>query len=242
MQPIDFFWRAAERWPQRIAIDAPGGCIRYDALARKVAALAAGLQALEPAVQSRVGICAGNSADHIAALLAVMASGKVWVPLNPKSTQSEVRRIIDATEPSIVLCDAGGAALVQGAPGIHLVLGEGTAALEQAQTGALPVMPDLPADAIQAIKFTGGTTGLPKGVMQPCRAWMAGIANQIQAWGSMSMTATSWPRPSRMARPPTCCPSWRRAAAMCCWMVRVPRPCAAPLPCAAALCASCRPP
>ncbi|EPD37319.1 MULTISPECIES: class I adenylate-forming enzyme family protein [Delftia] len=183
MQPIDFFWRAAERWPQRIAIDAPGGCIRYDALARKVAALAAGLQALEPAVQSRVGICAGNSADHVAALLAVMASGKVWVPLNPKSTQSEVRRIIDATEPSIVLCDAGGAALVQGAPGIHLVLGEGTAALEQAQTGALPVMPDLPSDAIQAIKFTGGTTGLPKGVMQPCRAWMAGIANQIQAWG-----------------------------------------------------------
>ena len=79
-----------------------------------MAALAAGLQALEPAVQSRVGICAGNSADHIAALLAVMASGKVWVPLNPKSTQSEVRRIIDATEPSIVLCDAGGAALVQG--------------------------------------------------------------------------------------------------------------------------------
>ena len=48
MQPIDFFWRAAERWPQRIAIDAPGGCIRYDALARKVAALAAGLQARSP--------------------------------------------------------------------------------------------------------------------------------------------------------------------------------------------------
>src|SRR5256885_13252623 len=57
---------------------------------------------------------------------------------------SEVRRIIDATEPSIVLCDAGGAALVQGAPGIHLMLGEGTAALEQAQTGALPVTPELP--------------------------------------------------------------------------------------------------
>ncbi len=188
MQPIDFFWRAAERWPQRIAIDAPDGCIRYEALARQVAALAAGLMQLDATVQSRVGICAGNSADHVAALLAVMASGKVWVPLNPKSTQSEVRRIIDATEPSIVLSDAGGAALVQGAPGIHVVLGEGTQALEQAQTGAvqtgaLPAVPDLPADAIQAIKFTGGTTGLPKGVMQPCRAWMAGIANQIQAWG-----------------------------------------------------------
>ena len=38
-------------------------------------------------------------------------------------------------------------------------------------------------DAIQAIKFTGGTTGAPKGVMQPYRAWMANISNQIQVWG-----------------------------------------------------------
>jgi acyl-coenzyme A synthetase/AMP-(fatty) acid ligase len=38
-------------------------------------------------------------------------------------------------------------------------------------------------DATQAIKFTGGTTGAPKGVMQPYRAWMANIVNQIHAWG-----------------------------------------------------------
>jgi acyl-CoA synthetase (AMP-forming)/AMP-acid ligase II len=42
---------------------------------------------------------------------------------------------------------------------------------------------ELPLDAIQAIKFTGGTTGAPKGVMQPYRAWMANITNQIQVWG-----------------------------------------------------------
>ena len=42
---------------------------------------------------------------------------------------------------------------------------------------------ELPLDAIQAIKFTGGTTGAPKGVMQPYRAWMANISNQIQVWG-----------------------------------------------------------
>ena len=73
MFPIDFFWRAAQRWPDRIAIDAPEGAIRYDALAARVAALAAGFTAIDPTPQSRVGICAGNSADHIAALLAVLA-------------------------------------------------------------------------------------------------------------------------------------------------------------------------
>ena len=123
MFPIDFFWRAAERWPDRTAIDAPEGPIRYDALAERVAALAAGLTALDPAPQSRVGICAGNSADHIAALLAVLACGKVWVPLNPKSTRSEIRRIIDATEPSILVFDAACADLLDGAPGARVRTG-----------------------------------------------------------------------------------------------------------------------
>lgn len=191
MYPIDFFWRAAQRWPDRIAIDAPEGAIRYDALAARVAALAAGLLALDPSPQSRVGLCAANSADHIAALLAVLACGKVWVPLNPKSTRPEIRRIVDATEPTILILDEAHADLLDGAPAIRLYTGhdetpaDGTAlrALEQAHAGAAAPRLTLPGEATQAIKFTGGTTGLPKGVMQPYRAWMANIANQIQAWG-----------------------------------------------------------
>ncbi|MDI9690565.1 AMP-binding protein, partial [Burkholderia cenocepacia] len=34
-------------------------------------------------------------------------------------------------------------------------------------------------DDAQAIKFTGGTTGFPKGVIQPLRAWTTNIATQI---------------------------------------------------------------
>ncbi|KTT27232.1 class I adenylate-forming enzyme family protein [Pseudacidovorax intermedius] len=191
MYPIDFFWRAAQRWPGRTAIDAPEGAVRYDALAARVAALAAGLAALDPVPQSRVGICAANSADHIAALLAVLACGKVWVPLNPKSTRPEIRRIVDATEPSILVLDAAHADLLDGAPGARVLTGDAPPptgattlrALEAAHAGAPPPRLALPGDATQAIKFTGGTTGLPKGVMQPYRAWMANIANQIQAWG-----------------------------------------------------------
>jgi acyl-CoA synthetase (AMP-forming)/AMP-acid ligase II len=182
MFPIDFFWRAALRWPDRIAIDAPEGAIRYDALAARVAALAAGFTAIDPAPQSRVGICAGNSADHIAALLAVLACGKVWVPLNPKSTRPEIRRIIDATEPSILVLDAACADLLDGAPGTLLTTA-GLADLAAAHAGAPRPVIALPDDATQAIKFTGGTTGAPKGVMQPYRAWMANITNQIHAWG-----------------------------------------------------------
>ncbi|MBY4732972.1 AMP-binding protein [Cupriavidus pauculus] len=189
MFPIDLFWRAADRWPDNIAIDAPDGRLRYRDLASQVASLAAHFLALDPAPQSRVGICAGNSAQHIVALLAVLASGKIWVPLNPKSTQPELRRIVDATEPSIVVLDSGCAPLLEGATGAWLYTdapatrADSLAAAIAARPEAARPALDLGRDDTQAIKFTGGTTGAPKGVMQPYRAWMANIVNQIHAWG-----------------------------------------------------------
>lgn len=190
MYPIDFFWRAAARWPDRIAIDAPHLQVRYDTLATQVAALAAALIERDPTPQSRVGICAHNSVEHITALLAVLACGKVWVPLNPKSTQPEVLRIVAATEPSVLILDADCAPLLEGAPGHRILTGQADgegqphlAQLVQQHVGAPRPVLDLPETATQAVKFTGGTTGLPKGVMQPYRAWMANIANQIHAWG-----------------------------------------------------------
>lgn len=184
MYPIDFFWRAAQRWPERIAIDAPDERMAYAELARRVRALAAALQAADPQEQSRVAICAHNSADHIVALLAVLASGKTWVPLNPKSTAPEIRRIVDATEPSVLVLDESGTALLGDAPGHRIHLGgPELAGLIERHTEAPEPRFKQPDQATQAIKFTGGTTGLPKGVMQPYRAWMANIVNQIQAWG-----------------------------------------------------------
>lgn len=184
MYPIDFFWRAARRWPERIAIDAPDERIVYAELARRVRALAAALQAADPQEQSRVAICAHNSAEHIVALLAVLASGKTWVPLNPKSTAPEIRRIVDATEPSVLVLDEAGTALLGDAPGQRIALaGTELAALIERHAQAAEPRFNQPEQATQAIKFTGGTTGLPKGVMQPYRAWMANIVNQIQAWG-----------------------------------------------------------
>lgn len=190
MFPIDFFWRAVQRWPDRIAIDTPLGPIHYVTLAKRVKALAAGLEAIDPTLQSRVAICAGNSADHITALLAILACGKVWIPLNPKSTHPEIQRIINVTEPSIVILDVANQELLKGAPGAWIYTGMDSDTSVRSMSELIELHIDapqpsfeLPLDAIQAIKFTGGTTGAPKGVMQPYRAWMANISNQIQVWG-----------------------------------------------------------
>ena len=231
MFPIDFFFRAAQRYPDRIALESPTSSVSYASLARQVRALAAGLQAIDPAPQSRVGICAGNSANHILALLAVLAAGKVWVPLNYRSTITEIGRILDATEPTILFADATGKPLLQAGAAVVVSLdddaaqaggsaacnkadsaaanqaaanqvdasqennekglaqattpggpGPSLAALLRAHDGQSPAACALTRDDTQAIKFTGGTTGLPKGVMQPYRAWNAGIINQINGW------------------------------------------------------------
>jgi len=193
MFPIDFFWRAAARWPDRTAIDAPEGLTPYATLAGEVAALAAALCALDPAPGSRVGILARNSREHLLALLATLAAGKVWVPLNVKSTAPEIQRIVDITEPGIVVADPGSAALIETVRTQRVWTGDGAAqglptvaSLVAQHAGAARL--DLAALGLkdadtQAIKFTGGTTGVPKGVMQPYRAWMANITNQIQGWG-----------------------------------------------------------
>ena len=188
MYPIRFFDRAARIWPGHIAAECADQSVSYAQLHAKVQALAAGLQALDPKVGSRVAICAHNSIDHLLCWLAILAAGKVWVPLQPMTPAAELQRLIAFTGADIVIVQPQTRDLVANVSSMVLVCdtesrGEGTVgALVAANTGQRPQPPDLPLSATQAIKFTGGTTGTPKGVMQPYRAWNTNIITQIHAW------------------------------------------------------------
>lgn len=188
MYPIDFFFRAAKLFPERIALESSSQRISYAQLAQQVNALATALQAIDKEPQSRVAVCAANTPEHVIAILAILAAGKVWVPLNVRSTTSEIARITGTIEPSIVIVDAIGAELVASVRTTVLHIDVGHAAdhcmtsLLVQYAGKQPYLTEVGEEGIQAIKFTGGTTGLPKGVMQPYRAWTAGIINQVNAW------------------------------------------------------------
>ena len=110
MLPIDNFFRAAALWPDRIAVEIADadGCqqISYAALADMTRAMATGLQAINLQPQSRVGICAFNNFEHLLAWLGCFAAGKVWVPLNPRNGVEELNRIIDLTDPLVIIFDA----------------------------------------------------------------------------------------------------------------------------------------
>lgn len=190
MYPIDFFRRAVRLYPEREALIGAGQVLTYAALAARVDAAACALQQMDAEPGTRVGICAGNTVDHVVALLAVLAAGKVWVPLNWRNPASELNRIIAFTEPTIVLAEPAHLAALD-LSGVKAVraLGEASGAHTALETAAAthagrqPRAHPRSRDEAQAIKFTGGSTGVPKGVMQPYRAWVATLVNQIQAFG-----------------------------------------------------------
>ena len=176
-RPIEHLYRRRTRSPDAIAVAGPGDPLTYAELVRHVDALAVAMQEIDPTPGSRVGICARNTVEHLLALLATYAAGKVWVPLNPTNSRADVDRMIGATRPAIIVADA--AALDRFSPsGIPVVIAKDDGArralgtvrgLIDSQIGNRPDAIDRAAEDAQIIKFSGGSTGIPKPVVQSAR-------------------------------------------------------------------------
>jgi len=196
MQPIDLIYRAAARHPDAIAVASPGREIAYAELMARVDALAAALQSLDPNPQSRVGICAYNTIDHLESLLAVMAADKIWVPLNPLDAARELEHKMAAANPSLLIADERCLEKCASSSATLLIAGRerdsdradapDIEGLITRHSGERPRRIGLAASATQAIKFTGGSSGKPKGVLQPYRAWIAGASCMVHAFGFAS--------------------------------------------------------
>ena len=156
-QPIDRLYSSVVRNPHATAIaGTPGGdltgVVTYSELGRMVAALAAAFQDLDGAPGSRVGICLPNTLEHLLALLATYAAGKVWVPLSPRNARAELDAMIAATRPAIIVDDAST---------VRRLIAD--------WNGKVPVRIARAAEDAQIIKFSGGSTGTPKPVVQSLR-------------------------------------------------------------------------
>jgi len=193
IKPIDMFYSAARITPDAVAIDGPDTILRYGELRKQVDALACALQDLDSTPQSRVGICGYNSIEHLIALLATMAAGKVWVPLNPRDSKDELDAKLDAAKPSILILDEDCENKVTPlAPNILYGWGGGAKEIDTVDGkialyyNRIPIRFNLKSKDTQAIKFTGGSSGKPKGVLQPYRAWVTGAACMIHELGLRS--------------------------------------------------------
>lgn len=183
MYPIDFFWRAARQFPDEPALIHPTKSVTFRELALRVSDMAALLAKHAGPDRSPVCLGAANTIDHLIAILATLAANKIWVPLNPRNGDPELRRIVEFAEPSLVIVDAAMHDRLCGAHNSMFLLSD-LGAARSANSGWSERFASAPAlDSTQAIKFTGGTTGIPKGVMQPLRAWNTNIVTQMHEFG-----------------------------------------------------------
>ncbi|MBO7934035.1 AMP-binding protein [Burkholderia pseudomallei] len=135
---------------------------------RRVAAIAGALRASGIGPGDAVATLAMNGSRYFETLLAIWWAGAVVVPLNTRLTLDELRHIVEHSQARALLTDetfaTTGAALRGSLPQLELV-----AMLDDAYYGELTSHTQIDdasagADELAGIFYTGGTTGLPKGV------------------------------------------------------------------------------
>ena len=195
MLPIDSLYRGRQINPDGIALEDDSTQLTYRELVERVEALAAALQTRLPTPQAKIGACGFNNLQHVIGILATHLAGHIWVAVNPRSGKPENTALMNLVEPDLMIADdAARDAFDIGDTPIIIAEPDGKPAGDPAGDsvdgliekfrGKRPVRHLLdPNTDIQAIKFTGGSTGLPKAVMQPYRTGTTLIGTILSVFG-----------------------------------------------------------
>jgi fatty-acyl-CoA synthase len=174
--PIRALYDALPAKAARPALFDGDDVLTHGALIALVERAAADLAARGIGPGDRVGLCAANTWRHAVAYLAVLRAGAVWTPLNPRNGPVLNGAFQRRARLALTLHDAGSTGAL-GPTDRPLPL---EAWLDGLPDAAPPPIHDDPA-APFALKFTGGSTGVPKGVVQS-QASAAAALTSLQAF------------------------------------------------------------
>ncbi|WP_413206106.1 amino acid adenylation domain-containing protein [Rhodospirillum sp. A1_3_36] len=163
----------AAQTPEALALESADALYSYGELQRRVDELAALLQSRGVGPDVPVGICLERSADMVTAILAVIAAGGAYMPMDPDLPTKRLEAICAIAKPRLVVTWRRFASqLPDDAALLCLDANETLAELDAAP----PLRPCAAGgDDLAYIIFTSGSTGEPKGVMVPHR----GIVNRL---------------------------------------------------------------
>ena len=165
---------ARER-PNHPAVIAAGERLTYAQLDAMADRVAAALQQDGVSPGEAVAICATASAAYAAAFLGILRAGAVVAPLAPSSTPESLRVMLEDCGARVLFLDAGVAAALEPVAErltLRRVALDGSEAGEPldgwlAPEDAAPRPVEVNADDAFNIIYSSGTTGAPKGIVQP---------------------------------------------------------------------------
>ncbi|WDN55000.1 non-ribosomal peptide synthetase [Streptomyces clavuligerus] len=152
------FRRRVARAPESIAVVAADGTLSYGELDARASAVAGGLRDRGVGPDDIVAVAIPRGADLVVAVVAVLAAGAAYLPVDPAQPPDRVAAVLADARPTLVLTPRE------------------LRALEAAAASAAPVAEPDPACAAYVI-YTSGSTGKPKGVVVP----HTGIAHLVAA-------------------------------------------------------------
>ena len=160
---IDMLADAAKHAPKHPAVVCGDKHLNYAEYRRCVIALAAELQGANIGTGNRVALLMGNSADIAVATFAVQAAGAQVVPLNPTYTAAELLPILLDADIALLIHDTGlEASLTTGIDTMAVGIGGRDLTAPRLQQQPDLTRPD--PQSLSTLQYTGGTTGVAKGV------------------------------------------------------------------------------
>ncbi|MBI2370791.1 MAG: AMP-binding protein [Deltaproteobacteria bacterium] len=176
----------AARFPSKLAVKDEERSLTYADLNARACALAAALQGLGVKKGDPVAICLPTRVEHVELLLAAAKIGAVAIPLDVKWREVELRSVLRALEPRVVVSEEVHLAQVEAAgipAGRCLVVGAasgpGRPAYEAlARERAPEPEADVGEDDLFLVMITSGTTGFPKACMASHRTFFYRCLNR----------------------------------------------------------------
>lgn len=189
----------AEARPEAIAIICDERAISYGGLDTLADRVAAGLQRDGVRPRDTVAVCASSSIDYAAVFIGALRAGAAISPLSPASTPEQSRAMLADSGATHLFTDAGVSAQLESVASKitarRIALTEGAAGMLleawMPEEGGTPTPVAIDPDQGFNIIYSSGTTGTPKGIVQPYRMrW-----SHVGRWGgygpgSVTMVST----------------------------------------------------
>ena len=204
LNPVDFLYRSASVFPDKVAVIHGDRRYTYRAFAERVNRLASHLRASGLQKNDRVAFLSPNTPALLEAHYAVPAAGGILVAVNPRLTSQEIDSILKHSGSRFLFVDAELSPIIEPLvlKDYHVIRIDDTGSPEDPYEAFLQAgSAEQPAGWLQdeeepiAINYTSGTTGNPKGVVYTYRGCYLNALGEIIETSMTSKSVYLWTLP-----------------------------------------------